>query len=202
MFTNATVNTTGFTSTIEFEPNPNITNFPATSSVKAYVTDCNGCTTSETLSFSICSPVVDNLSITIAPVLGQNGNTVFTSTTIQIPEPDNCSADIDWSSIEFSLPSSAWTALDLTTSGQYWSFQAPSTITPGIYLGTYNLKDEYGIPSNIGIITFTVLAGPNTATITIPNQTFQVDCLVYDPLDDFEINVEDLISVNFGATID
>lgn len=100
------------------------------------------------------------------------------------------------------MPSTKWVATELTANHRYWSFQAPSITTPGTYQGTYTVEDEYGIPSNVGLITFLVLPGPDITTITIPNQTFQVDCTLYDAEDVYEINVEDLIVVSYGAEVD
>lgn len=182
--------------------------FPVSSSITATVTDCNGCEESSTLVFDICRPQVNNF----VKHLQCYSNTVlgYTHSTGQfvIEEPTGCTSDINWSTLEFDLPSGFTLRSQLNTSPTRdapsgSSYIITSTgVDPGTYTATYNVKDEHGVPSNNGVITLVVRSCGENNTITIPDRRINLDCGTVSPGDTIEINVENELITQTGTLVD
>ena len=114
----------------------------------------------------------------------------YVSAEIFIPYPVGCSYTIDWSTLQFNLP----TGFAVTTNGNLATFTAPITTLPTTYTGSYSVATVEGLRTTLGTINFTVIACEEMDTLVIPDAVFQIDC---DAIvtDIFEINIEEAIFV-------
>lgn len=122
-----------FTSSLVLGIDENAGRLPSSSSITVTATDCNNCSATETITFPICTPVADNLVMSLNCTNSLPGAAAI-SPTVQIPEPSTCTTPIDWSTIQFNLPTGI-SALTTANEDEY-VFVAGQTADTGLLGGT------------------------------------------------------------------
>lgn len=176
----------------------NSNSVPSSSTISVRVTDGNGCTETKTLTFVPCVPKAQDITVHMYPVTTPLG-TIYTSAPVTIPTPSNCAGytfDID-DNASVSVPSGFGaqvinSALSLTFTG------TPANDT---YLGTYTILSDEGVSTDSARINIIVHKSTTTETISTPDINYTLDCSV-NPGDVVEINIEDQLVVQDGASID
>lgn len=196
-------NNTNHSSVLELEIDPANTSRIANSTVTVQAHDCSNCPTTEVINFDICSAFIPDKVVHLHCQKTTNG-TVYSSSYITLDEPIGCTSDTDWSTLDIDLPTGiTYTSfLNRETSDTSYVFQADSDVEPGVYTGTWAVRDEYGVWSNLAEITFVVRSCNPLKTITIPDQVINIDCVAVTPGDTIEINIEDNVFSTPGTVID
>lgn len=156
-----------------------------TVTVKA--TNCYGCTKSQSINVSVCTPQLKSFSVPVVCTRTRAGLSL-TSSKITVPHPDNCSSDIDWKNIQFSLPAgftvSKTTGVTVrngvTIQNAFSSIQitASDTLPAGNYTGSYSATTKDGraaLPANINL---TITDCQAESTFELTSGSFYVPCEV------------------------
>jgi hypothetical protein len=158
---------------------------PQTTTIQVFVTDQNGCTASQTQTFTLCGPTVENylLSLGCAKVDGNPSNTLCI-----IPVGCN-SIPLDLDSFVFTTTAPGLSVSASTTSlpscedagGKRFIITATNGVTPvGTHTIEYYVVDVNGVQSNTGTITVTVpdcSSSPGSGTVTLESPlAFTIPC--------------------------
>lgn len=199
LFTLDTQQDSNFTSEIVLDISETAGRLPDTASISVTATDCNNCMATESFTFPICTPNVSNLVVTLSCVSGAL-DIESASPQVTLPTPTNCSSVIDWSTVSFNLPEGV-TAI-ATSNPQIWTFASNGTLEAGTYGGSWTVRNEYGILSNSGVISFVIPECFRGNPISLTNQTIELDCTTISAGDVVDIPIEDNIVTAPGVVID
>lgn len=189
-----------YTSILTLEPKER-NSFPDTSSVYVEASDCNDCVKVSTLTFDICRPIADTESIFLSCVDGPLGGNMFTSQLYRFSTSGNCSSNIDWSTIEMTLPNNI-TYNILGFNSDQFAFIGSQSLSAGNYTGEWTVRNEYGIKSTTGLINIVVQDCNDNQTIGIVDRSIQLDCSEVSAGDTIEIDIEDSLSLAPNTTVD
>jgi hypothetical protein len=159
------------TSSVRLKPIPNINNYPSSSILKVRATDCFGCTRETQITFSICRPTPQNLTVELNCF-----NDNYRSNVFEIPRPEGCNIDTNWSTVRFQ----AGPGFALIPAPEYgvnfFYISSVVSIPSGLYSGFYTVRDVEGVLSNTGSISMIARACDPSTQVLIPNEVFQVPC--------------------------
>lgn len=188
-------------STLELEYKDGI-DLPASSPIKARVTDCNNCVETVTYNNAICIP--DPYQLTVYMHYDETAER-FISGEVTFPLPTNC-AGYTYTNNPFPTPSVpsgfSFSANSYASNGlAKLSFTTNSTFAGQVVEGTYVLVADNGIVSTPAELTFVFGSVASARTIYVPDKTWPIDCSDIAG-DTVTLNIEDEIVTTTGTTID
>lgn len=188
-----------FDSTLTLEYKDGIS-LPASSPIKARVTDCNNCVETVTYNDAVCIP--DPYQLTVY-MHYDTVNAQFISSETTFPLPTNCAGYSYTANPTFTLPTGVTSTISSTVTGapDKIQFTGLASLAGDVINGSYTLTSAAGVGSSSAEVTFIFGTVASAKTINVPDKTWNIDCSDIAG-DTVTLNIEDEIVTTAGATID